>query len=142
MGLLDRIRALGQQKKDLQQGKVKERAEDALEAQFLRFQQQAAQFLRNCRKGLEEKDRKAVQVWSEKFYQHYHEFTGKRDNYKDLGKEFYNRYADMINALGPIYEAVNEYVNGTKTDTARIIGMIDNNARIVVALRIERKKAA
>ena len=135
MGFIDRLRG----KADAAQ---EQKAGDDLERQFLLFQQQALQYVRNCRKALEENDRKSVVIWAEKFNKNYRDFTAKKNLYQALGKPFYDKYQDMVNALGPIYEAVNGYVTGTAKDTQKIIGWIDNNSRFVAEVKIERRKAA
>src|SRR3989338_10259212 len=114
MGLLDRIKGLGAKARAEKQGQ-------GLESTFLLFQQQAIQFLRNCRADLVANNKSGVQGWSEKFYRNYHDFTGKKDAYQAQGKEVYTVYTDMINALGPIYEGVNKYVNGQKISVDNLV---------------------
>ncbi|MBI5002688.1 hypothetical protein HZC31_04845 [Candidatus Woesearchaeota archaeon] len=135
MGLLDRIKGLGTKARAEKQGQ-------GLESKFLLFQQQAIQFLRNCRAELVKNNRKGVQVWSEKFYRNYHDFTGLKDTYQAQGREVYTIYTDMINALGPIYEGINFYVNGQEVTVENLIKLIDNNSRFVAGLKIVKRAAA
>ena len=100
--------------------------------QFLvSFQQTALESLTKMRLALSRDDREKVVSESEKFYSLYREFTSKEAFFKKAGGRFYMLYRVFVLSIGPTYNAVNDYVNGRKIDSADVLLSLRDTIKVL-----------
>ncbi len=128
IGLLDRL--LG--RKPAEKGETTKDLSLVELKQFLvSFQQTALESLTQIRVALSKGDRPKVVSQSEKFYSKYSDFTAKQALFRKAGGKIYMLYRVFVLSIGPTYNAVNDYVNGKKIDSADVLVSLRDTIKIL-----------